>query len=232
VLEALGVRIELEPDQVAASVAQLGIGFCFAPMHHPAMRHAVPVRKQLGVPTVFNLLGPLSNPAGARAALVGCASEKHAPVMAEVLALRGVMALVVRGDDGLDEISIAGRTSIWDTTSGTVTYRSLDVRDVGLEPRGHDVLSGGDAQRNASLLEQVFALSPVEDPDKVAAIADAVVLNAAGGLVAYDAAVTGEPIRTDADLIERMNAAVGRARGALPDAGQLLRRWQRATWEL
>ncbi|MBV9728947.1 MAG: anthranilate phosphoribosyltransferase, partial [Pseudonocardiales bacterium] len=113
VLEALGVALDLGPEQVARCVAEAGIGFCFSPLFHPAMRHAAAVRREIGIPTAFNFLGPLINPAQPDAALVGCADLRMAPVMAQVLADRGVSALVVRGDDGLDEITTTTTTSVW-----------------------------------------------------------------------------------------------------------------------
>jgi anthranilate phosphoribosyltransferase len=123
VLEALGVVIDLGPEQVARCVAEAGIGFCFAPLFHPAMRHAAAVRSEIGIPTAFNFLGPLTNPAQPDAALVGCADLRMAPVMAQVLAERGVSALVVRGDDGLDEITTTTTTSVW------VVYHATVLRD-------------------------------------------------------------------------------------------------------
>jgi anthranilate phosphoribosyltransferase len=229
VLEALGIRIELDSEQVAQCVADVGIGFCFAPMHHPAMRHAVAVRKSLGVPTVFNILGPLSNPAGAQAALIGSANERLAPVMARTLADRGVRALVVRGADGLDEISLAGETQIWDATGSSVVMRTLDIRAVGLEPRPSDLLAGGDPERNAQLLRHALGTEPGDRA--IEAIRDAVAVNAAGGLVAYAAAVEHAPVQSDTDLIDRMRGALGRAREVMASgaAAHLLDRWRQAT---
>src|SRR5262245_50195771 len=113
VLEALGVAIDLGPEQVVRCVTEVGIGFCFAPVFHPAMRHATRVRREIGISTAFNFLGPLTNPAQPGTALVGCADLRMAPMIAQVLADRGVSALVVRGDDGLDEITTTTTTSVW-----------------------------------------------------------------------------------------------------------------------
>jgi anthranilate phosphoribosyltransferase len=203
-------------------------------MHHPAMRHAVAVRKSLGVPTVFNILGPLSNPAGAQAALIGSSNLTLAPVMAQALADRGVRALVVRGDDGLDEISIAAATVIWDATSGNVIERRIDVRDLGIAHHPIELLIGGEADVNAALLRQALGMADVEDASRIDAIRDAVLVNAAGGLVAYDIACGAEPIRDDVDFIARMHAGVERARTALLSgaAGGLLQRWSAVTKEL
>ena len=133
VLEALGVAIDLGPEQVAQCVAEVGIGFCFSPVFHPAMRHAAAVRREIGIPTAFNFLGPLTNPAQPHAALVGCANLRMAPVMAQVLAHRGASALVVRGDDGLDEITTTTTTSVWVVDRAGVRREALDpIRDAVL----------------------------------------------------------------------------------------------------
>ena len=165
VLEELGVAIDLEPTGVAACVHRAGIGFCFAPTHHPAMRHAGPSRRELGVPTVFNILGPLTNPGGAQAALIGCASPAMAPVMADVLCRRGVRALVVRGDDGLDEISTTSTTQVWDVTAGSVRRATIDPADHGIAMADPELLRGGDRVRNADLLRKALGGCPPSDPD-------------------------------------------------------------------
>jgi anthranilate phosphoribosyltransferase len=242
VLEELGVAIDLEPALVARSVNEVGIGFCFAQTHHPAMRHAGPTRRELGVPTVFNILGPLTNPGGAQAALIGCASPTMAPVMADVLHRRGVRALVVRGEDGLDEISTVAATRVWDCTGGSVIETTLDPRDLGIDLVAPAALRGGDRVRNAELLRKALGGVHPDDPavddadaEQVHAIRDAVALNAAAALVAYDAALlaadtTGDPTVDDespAPLAERVAAALPRARQVL-DSGAaltLLDRW-------
>ncbi|MGH3973084.1 MAG: anthranilate phosphoribosyltransferase, partial [Pseudonocardiaceae bacterium] len=132
VLEQLGVAIDLGPEQVVQCVSEVGIGFCFAPLFHPAMRHAAGVRREIGVPTAFNFLGPLTNPAQPEAALVGCADLRMAPVMAQVLADRGITALLVRGDDGLDEITTTTTTSVWLINGGTVQRDQLDPAALGV----------------------------------------------------------------------------------------------------
>lgn len=232
VLEELGVRIELDPSAVATCVERVGIGFCFAPMHHPALRHALGVRRELGVPTVFNILGPLSNPAGAAAALIGSANQILAPVMAQTLADRGVRALVVRGDEGLDEISIGGSTTVWDATDLGVVQRSMHPSDVGIRVQDIDLLVGGDPARNADLLRQALGLVPVRDEAQVSAIRDAVALNSAAALVAWDVAQGDSPITSDADLIDRIGAALVRARSALGNAGERLEQWRTVTTEV
>lgn len=235
VLEALGVAIELPPAGVAACASEIGIGFCFAPAHHPALRHAAQARRDMGVPTVFNILGPLTNPGLARASLAGCADLGRAPVVAQVLCDRGVAALVVRGEDGLDEISLAAPTRVWDATSSRVVETLLDPVELGLERRAPQLLVGGDRDRNADLL--VKALDPQADPgddaERVATIRDAVRLNAAAALVAYDAAVAGRP-DTSEPLVARIAGTLPRAGEALSSGAALgvLRRWAQRSSEL
>ena len=130
-LEALGVRIDLGPEEVARSVAEVGIGFCFAPQFHPSYRHAGAARREIGVPTVFNLLGPLTNPGSPRAGLIGCAWADLAEVMAGVFATRRSSVLVVHGDDGLDELTTTTTSTIWRVQAGTVEKLSFDPAGFG-----------------------------------------------------------------------------------------------------
>ena len=132
VLEELGVAIDLPPAGVAATVAEVGIGFCFAPVFHAGMRHTAVARREIGVPTAFNFLGPLSNPGRVASAAVGCADPRMAPVMAQVLAARGDSALVFRGDDGLDELTTTTTSSVWVVGGGAVTVASLDPTAHGI----------------------------------------------------------------------------------------------------
>lgn len=225
VLEELGVAIALTPEGVAACVASVGIGFCFAPAHHPALRHAAPARKELGIPTIFNVLGPLSNPGQAEAALVGCANLRLAPVMADVLLRRGVKALVVRGEDGLDEISTVSTTRIWDVTGSEVEESVFDPTIIGIPRVAPELLVGGARDVNAALLRQ--ALDPhavAVDAQRVAAIRSAVELNAAAALVAYASAV-GEG--SDGSLAERIAGQLPRAHAVVESgaAWALLQRW-------
>ena len=143
VLEELGVAIDLPAAGVAASVEAVGIGFCFAPVFHPSMRHAGPTRAELAVPTFFNFLGPLSNPARVTCAAVGCADRRMAPVMAAVLAERGDSALVFRGDDGLDELTTTTTSSVWVASEGSVTPGVARPRAL----RHHRSGPGGAARR-------------------------------------------------------------------------------------
>ena len=216
VLEALGVAIDLPPDGVVASVEQVGIGFCFAPVFHPAMRHTGPVRRELGVPTAMNVLGPLTNPAQPPAALVGCADVRLAPVLAEVLAGRGGSALVVRGDDGLDELTTTTTSSAWVVGGGEVRREVVDPAALGVGPATRDDLRGGDATVNAAVFRRVLA-------GERGPVRDAVLLNAAGALVAFDAVAAGPPD----DVHAALSAAFVRAGGAV-DSGageQVLARW-------
>lgn len=178
VLESLGVAIELGPEAVATCVREVGIGFCLATAFHPAMRHAGPTRKELGIPTVFNIMGPLTNPAQPTSALVGCAHARLAPVVAEVLAARGFNVLVVRGDDGLDEITTTTTTTAWLTKDGTVRETSIDPTALGVAPVSPEALKGGDAATNAAVLRSLVA-------SDAGPVRETVLLNAAGAIAAF-----------------------------------------------
>ncbi len=176
-LEALGVVIDLEPDGVAACIEEAGIGFCFAPVFHPAMRHAAVPRRELGVPTVFNFLGPLTNPAGARYQTVGVSDAVMAPKMAAALGRLGTLrAFVFRGDDGLDELTTTTTSRLWEV-GVSETERSFDPAEVGIARATVRDLAGGDAEHNRAVAERV--LSGDAGP-----VRDAVCLNAAAALVA------------------------------------------------
>lgn len=181
-LEAWGVAIELPPAEVAACLAELGITFLYARSFHPAMRHVAPVRLQLGIRTVFNVLGPLSNPVGVPYQAVGVADERLAPVMAEALARLGRRhALVFRGEDGLDELTTTGPSRIWEVRDGVVSESRFDPAELGLTVATAHDLTGGDARANVAIADAV--LGGAGGPP-----ADIVALNAAAGLVAADAA--------------------------------------------
>ncbi|HXT43877.1 MAG TPA: anthranilate phosphoribosyltransferase [Pseudonocardiaceae bacterium] len=219
VLEALGVAINLGPEQVAQCVAEAGIGFCFAPLFHPAMRHAAAVRREIGIPTAFNFLGPLTNPAQPRAALVGCADARMAPVLAQVFADRGVSALVVRGDDGLDEITTTTTTSVWIVEAGMVRRDQLDPAALGVPVARRDDLRGGNAATNAVAVRRLLAGNP-------GPIRDAVLLNAAAALVTHRG--FGGALADDlSEMTQRAAQAVDS--GA---AATLLERWTTLTNEL
>jgi anthranilate phosphoribosyltransferase len=179
VLEELGVVIDLPGPGVAATVEEVGIGFCFAPVFHSGMRHAAVTRRELGVPTVFNFLGPLTNPARVRAAAIGCADTRMAPVMAEVLARRGDCALVFRGDDGLDELTTTTTSSVWVAADGAVTATTLDPAAFGISAVPPEALRGADRVYNAGVVREVLAGGG-------GGVRDAVLLNAAAAIAVHD----------------------------------------------
>ncbi len=215
-LEALGVRIDLGPDQVARCLAEVGIGFCFAPLFHPSYRHASAVRREIGVPTVFNLLGPLTNPAWPRAGLIGCAFANLAEVMAGVFAARRSSVLVVHGDDGLDELTTTTTSTIWRVQAGTVDKLTFDPAGFGFARADLDELLGGDPQTNADEVRAVLA--GAKGP-----VRDAVVLNAAGAIVAHAG------LSSRAEWLPAWEDGLARASAAIDSgaAEQLLARWVR-----
>jgi anthranilate phosphoribosyltransferase len=174
-LEHWGVVIDLGPEGARRCLEEVGISFLFARTYHPAMRHVAPVRSALGIRTVFNVLGPLSNPAGAQHQVVGVSDERMAPVMADALARLGRRALVFRGDDGLDELTTTATSRVWHVEDGEVRESRLDPTTFGIRRVPVEALVGGDVERNAEISEAV--LSGVEGPH-----ADVVALNAAAGL--------------------------------------------------
>jgi anthranilate phosphoribosyltransferase len=178
VLEALGFTLELTPARIARSIDELGFGFMFAPAHHPAMRHVAPIRRELGTRTVFNVLGPLTNPAGARAQIVGVYSPDLVPTIAEVLVQLGAeRAFVVHGADGVDELSPAGPNLVCEVVSGRVTRREIDPLELGVPRCSPDELRGGTPEENARAIREVFAGG---DGGR----RDAILLNAAGAIAA------------------------------------------------
>jgi anthranilate phosphoribosyltransferase len=179
VLEHLGIPIALSPEQVSSIVDEAGIAFCFAQSFHPGMRHAGPVRKELGVPTVFNFLGPLTNPARPRCGAIGCSDERMAPLMAEVYAGRGDTVLVMRGEDGLDEFTTGAPTRIWVAHNGAVTSSTVDAADLGLPRSTLADLRGDDAAFNAGVLRRVLG-------GEAGPVRDAVLINAAAALTAHE----------------------------------------------
>lgn len=206
VLEALGVAINMPTALLSSCVAEAGIAFCFAPSHHPAMKNAANVRKELGVPTVFNVLGPLSNPGQPEAALLGCADIRLAPILALVQLDRGFKSIVVRSTDGLDELSTSAPTQIWDVTSGQLRESLLIPSELGIKPASLDQLRGGDAQFNAQVVRDILA---GRTDGNFAAIRDVVALNAAATMVAYDAAKGEKRFGdTSSSTIERIARAV------------------------
>jgi len=178
VLEALGFNLELEPDRIARSIDELGFGFMFAQAHHPAMKHAAPVRRELGTRTVFNVLGPLTNPARARAQVVGVYSPDLVRPVAEALAQLGARrAFVVHGAGGIDELSPVGPNEICEVVDGGVRDRIIDPEALGIEPASLDELRGGTPAENAASIRRVFA-------GERGGARDAILLNAAGAIAA------------------------------------------------
>ena len=175
VLEALGVTIDLDAAGVERCLADAGIAFLFAPKFHPAMAHAGPVRRELRVPTVFNFLGPLTNPARPFAQAVGCSDARMLPLMAEVLARRGTRATLFRGDDGLDELSTTGPSMVYEVHDGQVRETTIDPADHGLARSTIDALKGGDAEASAGIVRGLLAGEP--GPQR-----DVVLLNAGAAL--------------------------------------------------
>ena len=212
-LEALGVAINLDGAKVAQTVAELGIGFCFAPIFHPAMRFAAPARKELATATVFNILGPLANPAKPKAAAIGVANDRMHLVMAQVLAERGVEGFVFRGDDGLDEITLATTTSVLTIGNGEISSDRIDAKDFSLANAPISALVGGDAQENARITKAIFA-------GERGAPRDAVLLNAAAAIAAFD----GE---FELSIHERLSKSLTRAAESIDSgkANSLLEDW-------
>jgi anthranilate phosphoribosyltransferase len=175
-LEALGIPLELDGPGIAHCVSEAGIAFCFARSFHPAMRHAGPVRTQLGVPTVFNFLGPLSHPAHVQRQVIGVSDLRIAPIVVGVLQQRGApRALVVSGDDGMDEFTTTTTSTVHELRDGVVNTTTFDPRDVGIAFVSPDAIAGGGPEVNAEIAERVFAGEP-------GAYRDIVCLNAAAGL--------------------------------------------------
>ncbi|MFN8191485.1 MAG: anthranilate phosphoribosyltransferase [Nocardioidaceae bacterium] len=212
VLEALGIRLDLPADRVAAVVDEVGITFCFAAAFHPALRHAAIPRRELGIGTTFNFLGPLANPVQPAAQAIGCADTRMAPVMAGVFARRGVDAWVFRGDDGLDELTTTTTSTVWRVTGGEVAVATIDPADHGLPRAEAAALRGGDAAHNAAVIRRLVEGDP-------GPVRDAVVLNAGAALAVYDGG--------EGTLDELVAAGIARAVAALDSgaARSLLERW-------
>jgi anthranilate phosphoribosyltransferase len=212
VLEALGIRLDLPPQAVARVGEEAGITFCFAAAFHPALRHAAVARRELGVGTTFNFLGPLAHPAKPEAQAIGCADVRMAPLMAGVFARRGVDAWVFRGDDGLDELTTTTTSQVWAVDDGAVRQFTVDPARFGLSGGTAEGLRGRDAAYNADVIRRLVAGEPGQ-------VRDAVVLNA-GAALAVHAAENGSPE-------DRLAAGVARAVESL-DSGRAqatLERW-------
>ncbi|MBK5217130.1 MAG: anthranilate phosphoribosyltransferase [Propionibacteriales bacterium] len=221
VLEALGIRLDLPSDRIADVAAMAGITFCFAPVFHSSLRFAAVPRRELGIATTFNFLGPLTNPAKPDAMAVGVADARMAPLVAGVFARRGVDAFVFRGDDGLDEITTTTTSTVWavDGQAGTIDESTFDPRDLGIEYSSPEALRGGDPAFNADVFHRIL------DGEK-SPVRDAVLLNASAGLAAYEGG-TGS-------LNERFAVAKARIEESIDGgaARKVLDRWVSATQDI
>ena len=180
VLEALGVKIDLPPAGVERCINEIGIGFMFAPVFHPSMRYAAPVRREIGIRTVFNILGPLTNPAGAQSQLVGVAYANLGEQMAEVLRLLGIHhAIIVHGEDGLDELTLTGETKAWEVADGAVRSWKLPLDQTGLPRASLEDIRGGTKEENAATMRQIFQGEP-------GPLRNIVLLNSGAALMAAD----------------------------------------------
>ncbi len=221
VLAALGVNIEISPDRVVEILDEVGITFCFAPTFHPAMRLAAPVRKELGIPTIFNLLGPLANPAQPDVSVIGAASAQLAPVIANVLAMRRRNGIVFRNDDGLDELAATSTTTVWEVRDGVIEQSTIDaVADLGLHTIPVSALTGGEFSENAAVARSVFAGD--SGPVRETVIANAALALAADGTL---------PGTSEGTLVERILSGMRAAAYAIDSgaADATLQRWAKAT---
>lgn len=221
VLEALGIRLDQPVERVVSLATEVGITFCFAQVFHPSMRHAAAARRELGVATTFNFLGPLTNPAQPASTAVGVADLRMAPLVAGVFAARGTNALVFRGLDGLDELSTTAPAQVWEVRGGLVTEHVLDaVADLGLPARRLEELRGADAAYNAGVARQVLAGAD-------GAAREIVLLNAAAGIVA-DGTLEGTAAGS---LVARLRAGLDHATRSVDSgaAAAVLERWRAAS---
>lgn len=222
VLSELGVNIDLEPENVARVFTEVGLTYLNAAVFHPGFRHAGAPRRQLGISTVFNILGPLCNPARPEASAVGVASLDRVPLMVGVFQTRGATALVYRGDDGIDKITTTGHSHIWEVSRGFVTEHDLDPRELGIATAQIDDILGSTPEYNATLARKVLA-------GEHGPVRDIVLLNAAAGLVSFRLAQDPEQLRRP--LIERLDEQLAVATTAIDSgaASQKLAEWAEAT---
>ena len=219
VFEHLQIALDVPVDRVLDVYRRAGITFCFAPLFHGSMRHAGPTRGELAIPTFFNFLGPLTNPAQPAASAIGCFDTRMAPLMAGVFADRGADALVFRGDDGLDELTTATTSQVWIVSGGQVSETSLDPADLGIARSAPDALRGADPAHNADVFRRVVG-------GEGGPVRDAVLLNAAAAIATHEAG-TGP-------LEERLAAALARAAESIDSgaAAATLQKWSEATQDL
>ncbi len=196
VLAALGLNLEIPPARVAEVLSETGITFAFAALFHPGFRHAGPTRKELGISTLFNILGPLCNPARPEASAVGVASLDRVPLVVGVFQTRGATALVYRGDDGIDKLTTTGHSHIWEVSRGFVTEHDLNPVDLGIPTAEISSLLGADAVHNAAVARAVLAGEP-------GPVRDIVLLNAAAGISAFELAK--DPDLNRIPILERLS---------------------------
>lgn len=209
VLSALGVNLELEPSDVARVFHQVGMTFVFAAKFHPGFRHAATARREIGIPTVFNILGPLCNPVRPEASAVGVSNLGRVPQVAGVFRTRGATALVYRGDDGIDKMTTTGHSHVWEVTRGQIYEHDVNSEELGLAKARPEDLLGDSPEHNANLARSVLAGEP-------GPVRDIVVLNAAAGLVSF--ALAQNPAERERSLTERLSEKIAVAHSTL-DSG-------------
>jgi anthranilate phosphoribosyltransferase len=222
VLAELGIDLGLSPERVAEVLKETGITFVFAAAFHPGFRHAGPTRKELGVPTLFNILGPLCNPARPEASAVGVASLERVPLVVGVFQTRGATALVHRGDDGIDKLTTTGHSHIWEVSRGSVTEHDLDPTELGIPRAPIEALLGTDAAANAAVIRRVLA-------GEKGPVRDVVLLNTAAGLVSWNLAQDPDQLREP--ILDRLAAQLEVAAAAIDSgaAAAKLDQWAAAT---
>lgn len=222
VLQSLGLDLDLPPARVAGVLEEVGITFAFAALFHPGFRHAGPTRRELGIPTLFNILGPLCNPARPNASAVGVADLARVPLMVGVFQTRGATALVYRGDDGIDKLTTTGHSRVWEITRGAVTEHDLDPAEFGIPRSRIEDLLGRDPEHNAGVIRSVLAGEP-------GPVRDVVLLNAAAGLTAF--ALSQDPEQLEIPIRERMAEQLQRAADTVDSgaAAKKLDDWVAAT---
>jgi anthranilate phosphoribosyltransferase len=218
VLGALGIDLTLEPERVAEILDEAGMTFAWAAAFHPGFKHAGRTRSELGIPTVFNYLGPLCNPARPEASAVGVAQLDRVPLIVGVFQTRGATALVFRGDDGLDELTTTGHSHIWEVSRGLVTEHDLDPRDLGITRATMQQLVGGDPEHNARIVHRVMS-------GETGPVRDIVVLNAAAGLVSFRLAE--DPSEVQVPILDRFRTQMRIAEETIDSgaAASQLERW-------
>ncbi|MEJ1230648.1 MAG: anthranilate phosphoribosyltransferase [Galbitalea sp.] len=222
VLAALGLNLDIGPERVAEVLEETGITFAFAAMFHPGFRHAGPTRKELGISTLFNILGPLCNPARPEASAVGVASLERVPLMVGVFQTRGAAALVYRGDDGIDKLTTTGHSHIWEVSRGFVTEHDLNPADLGIPTVDIQSLLGKDAVHNAAVARGVLAGEP-------GPVRDIVLLNSAAGISAFQLA--NDPDLNREPIVDRLRRSMDLAAESIDSgaAAAKLDEWVAAT---